>query len=421
MLPLLLIGCASGDFLLEVEQSAQVGTIHTLRWQAPGQGEARVEVAEDGAWSQSQAAAGGEHVLVGLQPERSYQLRVRVGDWLSEVAQVETPAAPALLPSLQAETLDDAARPLPLVTGLGSSSAAAIIVDGEGELTWWHEAPALQTVGRVRPTADGTGLWIAPINVDEVEQSPLLKVSWTGQVLDERVLPWGHHDFLELPDGTIAYLAYAPGDLHGHPISGGQVVELHPDGGATTVFDVAEALGQDISPDLLDELWPHANALDFLPDQDAYLVSLMSLDAVLRIDRATGAVDWVLGGPLSTLADSSGDTRYFDAQHQLQWTDDGLLVFVNGTSGDSASRVVQVELDPQAGLATETWRYQPGLESPVFGDVRRDDEGHTRVLFSFAGEAHELSGEGELLWRLQSELGGAMTYAVWLEPFFEEL
>jgi len=57
-------------------------------------------------------------------------------------------------------------------------------------------------------------------------------------------------------------------------------------------------------------MWPHANAIDYLVDEDAYLVSFLALAGIVRIDRGSGEVDWRLGGCQTSSPDLAGGTQH---------------------------------------------------------------------------------------------------------------
>jgi hypothetical protein len=87
-------------------------------------------------------------------------------------------------------------------------------------------------------------------------------------------------------------------------------------------------------------------------------------------------------------------------------------VFDNGDASRFANQVLEFELDEEMGTAKEVWSYQP--ETDIFsfslGDVSRLENGNTLVTFSNQGQIDEVNADGDLVWRLNFELGGATGY-----------
>ena len=152
------------------------------------------------------------------------------------------------------------------------------------------------------------------------------------------------HDFVELPDGGVAWIAADWRKRDGQWIRGNRVMERDASGVLREVTSVWDHLELDI--DQVDQAtgWTHANALDYLPEEDAYLLGLRNLHTVLWIERSSGEMRWSFGGAQSDFAFlGSGQLPYHP--HQFQWVDDGLLLFDNRSSDERASRVVEYALD----------------------------------------------------------------------------
>jgi hypothetical protein len=101
--------------------------------------------------------------------------------------------------------------------------------------------------------------------------------------------------------------------------------------------------------------WRHLNALQ--PDGDGILVSLRHSDAIYRIDRATGDIDWKLGGTptdksLTIVGDPYADSD-FGGQHDVRVLPDGTVtLFDNGSNRGRAPRALRFRIDTQARTAT---------------------------------------------------------------------
>jgi hypothetical protein len=166
--------------------------------------------------------------------------------------------------------------------------------------------------------------------------------------------------------------------------------------------------------------WPHANALEYIEAEDAYLVSFLCLDVIMRVDRQSGELDWVLGGPFGDFALRTGERDFLELHHNLDWRAHELLVFVNGDLESSPARVEGYRLDSKRGVAIPSWGYlpDPALHAPTLGDVHRLPTGNVLVNFGYAGQVHEVTPDGSLVWRLSLGLGGALGYTTVLRTLY---
>ncbi len=130
----------------------------------------------------------------------------------------------------------------------------------------------------------------------------------------------------------------------------------------------------------------HVNAVDVFADGDL-LLTARHLNAVIRIDRATGAVEWKLGGStapatgvaLAIVGDARGGPR---APHDGRVLPDGNVTIHDNHVGaiDATSRAVEYAIDATAARATLTWSHGAGtLKSGTLGSVRRLGDGTTMI------------------------------------------
>lgn len=88
----------------------------------------------------------------------------------------------------------------------------------------------------------------------------------------------------------------------------------------------------------------HAHWNSLQVDADGHwLASFRHLDAVLKIDRTTGAIRWILGGPCDQFGLSA--TQKFVHQHDARRAPDGRLSLFDNRNGNAASRVLAFNLD----------------------------------------------------------------------------
>jgi hypothetical protein len=426
----LAVGCtareeARGSFEVSVHPSPEISTVVELKWtpQTPLV-DAWVEVGDgpdcsdrhpahrnaDGSWSA---------MLVGLTPGQHHwaQVQADTGDFISKSQDIELQidSPPAWLPELELSIRDeDLASGDFLVTSLLAEPSGPVIIDAQGHYVWWYKPyEGAEKVIRARLSRDGRSvLYLEPPQIDTalVNGRALVEVSLDGRRKENLWSGVGlHHDFVELPDGTIGAISYDARTVDEQRVLGDRIVELRPDGSEVEIWNVwdhltytqDQVLGQTAD-------WTHANALDYDPEQEVYTISIHNLNTIWTISR-DGDVLWRLGGDSSDFGDAES---LFTFQHQFDRSEDGILVFDNGTATEAASRVVEYGLDAEDGVAELLWSYtpDPAMFCYVLGDVDSLSDGAKRITWSTAGRIEELDGQGEVVWQVNAALGGAFGY-----------
>jgi hypothetical protein len=192
--------------------------------------------------------------------------------------------------------------------------------------------------------------------------------------------PTDLHEIQQLPNGHFLLDAYRPRggvDLRrfGGPRKGtvyyGEVQEVTQSGRRvwrwSSRVHVALAEARRRWPNLIetqskfpkqDRWYDYFHINSIAPDGDGLVISGRHVDAVYRIDRATGRVGWKLGGTKTKRSLSIvGDPRYgsttFGGQHDARVLPDGTLtVFDNGAERDRAPRLLRYRIDTKARTAT---------------------------------------------------------------------
>ena len=112
----------------------------------------------------------------------------------------------------------------------------------------------------------------------------------------------------------------------------------------------------------------HINSIE--PDGDGYVMSFRHLDAVYRVNKSDGSIDWKLGGvaqpaSLNVVGDSFPAGDQFRGQHDARILSDGsLTVHDNGFIPGNlrAPRAVRFALDLNARTATLAEQKKTGSE-----------------------------------------------------------
>lgn len=443
LLMMLLLGCAGEteeSFDIQVSLSPHVPTVVMVSWKAedPAATDAFVVATPPGRDPQPRTPAvldGDEYraTILGLKPAVTYQFQAVESSEgtlvTSQPVEVDTGGVPSALPHLAVEASDAAGGGF-LVTSTVSFPSIAIILDRDGDCVWWHQMdpPAEDDwetfyIPRAARTRDGEAVvYEAATGVaNENRERLLIRVSMDGSQVETLPILDAHHDFTELPDGNIAVLTEDKRPVGDTMIEGDQIVEVDAVGNMNpiwSIWDHAEFVeGTPYDPDIG---WSHANALQYDAGEDLYYVSLRNFDAIMVIDRGSGDVLWTLGGDQSDFVLPDGSPYLFERQHRFRVLGDHLLVFDNRVP-ELGSRAVEYALDASEGSAGLVWEYttDPTLFSLGFGDVERLAGGETLVDFSASGQIDEVAEDGELLWRLNAEVGAGFGYMEWFESFRE--
>ncbi len=341
------------------------------------------------------------------------------------LGSLEPGPAPPELPQIELLVEEPSqATPGVLVTSLLSGQHRPVLIDTAGEYLWWGDAeePGI-TVSRAALSRDRCAvLHLAETDgfvVEEDYVSRLHRTYLDGSGTETLEIDDVHHDFVELPDGTLAALARDYRLRDEVWVAGDKIVEIDPDGTTRdiwSVFDDADLVPRGSAGDEAVD-WSHANAMDYDEAADLYLISMRHFDAIVAVDRATGERAWTLGGDdpsFELLGDPELDA--FHEQHQFELLGDGLLVFDNGETDDVSSRIIEYTWTGDDAYEA-VWRHVPNppINCYALGDVTRLGGGNTGITWSTAGLIEEVTPDGEVVMRLGLEMGAGFGYTTWLE------
>lgn len=364
---------------------------------------------------------------------------------------------PADFPRLEVERPGDPSPGwyLTNLTDDDSGAQFVAILDEHGAPVWYRRAERLlidvrgRSDGRLLATATtGLGFGIDPARGYRV-------YSLSGVLVDELTtvdptdFPTDHHDYVELPSGGRSLLSYPllrnqnlstiPGGAYGpgRTIADGVVQEIGADGGldwswrVSDHFEYAEVTfarefanfptepgGSEV------DVW-HLNSLERVDDGSGdYVLSARHLDAVFRVDRVSGGVDWILGGSggandarrLTVLGDPLGGPK---RPHDARLDGDVLTVFDNRTATGQPARAVAYRIDATAGTATLLWeiREPGGSTSGSLGSNRVAGDGSVLVNWGDPIQPMftEYGSSREVLMTI-AQVGGGRAYRVVKEP-----
>lgn len=421
----LLVGCQATDATpsAHAQLSENITTVVNIRWSDPGGSNGVVEygpTADYGMEAPARVNDDGDFKadLLGLKPDAEVHFRVvndtAAGQRVGPDQTITTGSSPTDLPAVQTDlSLPDQLTGGFILTGMfGGGRSGAVVMDTDGAVVWWSLADDRLSVRSIL-SVDGSSIVYNIVAQDlETDDNALVRAPLDGGPVEHIPAPGHHHDFTELPDGTLAYLAYDIRVVDGVPVYGDRLIEVARDGVQTEVFNIWDHVDYVPGVDLeAGETWTHANAVDYDPADDTYYIGMRSLSSIWKVQRSTGEPVWQLGGSTSDFTLGDPDDA-FVKQHQFERLEDAIVVFDNQSSAVGESRAIELRLDEDAGAADLTWEYtaDPALFCYVLGDVDRLDNGNTLVTFTTAGQIDEVSPSGELIWRLNVGIGAGMAY-----------
>jgi hypothetical protein len=421
-LSLLLLGCKSGPVAISdvtAETATQVVTAINVSWTTDVASSGYVEygLTEDYGEQTPLTASGTSHTATILMPSDS-EVHYRIvvpgeEDSISGDETASTGTLPSNLPLLTV-TGDPISDQFLILPVLGSVTAP-VILDGSGNIRWYHIDERDLDVYRVLPSVDGQSMLYnaASVSGDPAENSMIVRVALDGSWEETTEIPLLAHDFVEHPDGTLGVMVteYQEGS-DGKEVRGDSIVEVAPDGTMSTIWTSWDCFDPDIDTvDATEDGWTFGNALDYDPQEDVYYQGLRNFSSIARIDRATGACEWVFGSVGATVEPDSGSSTFLH-QHQFQVLSDSILVFDND-GGLSTSRAIEFAREDGAAEWEDIWSYQPdpSIYTFVLGDVHRFDDGDTLVTFSVSGQIDRVDATtNEPSWTLNSALGYAFGF-----------
>jgi len=329
----------------------------------------------------------------------------------SRLVEKSRVALPADFPSWRFESLRPAPPGLFVVTFTNPADQRpwVIVFDDKGKPRWWYNPDTRALWGQIIGNGDlvwarsfGDGYGLDPRMAHEVrtESGKLVRLVRTeGSIVDG-------HEYRELADGNVLLDTYVPetADLRrfGGPkraaIASAEVQEVDPAGKVLWQWNsrghialretgrwwrnVLSNPRRRLQREIFDPV--HINSIE-PRGSDEVVISTRHTDAVYGIDRATGEINWKLGGiqtgkSLRVTGDPA--TKLLGGQHDARIDSRGrLTVFDNGKDRPRRPRVVFYRLDLDHGRAL----YRGQLNDP---EVERSH---------CCGSARQLNGGGWLV------------------------
>ena len=404
------------SFEVEVALSEYIETVLLVSFTADVEGDGWVRFGPEGAegWKVSATATedGWEATLVGVRPETLAFVQAGVDSSVAETVEITTGSLPDWVDTLDHTEGD----PTPgfLVTTLINDAVferGAAIFDETGRPVWAYALPDEASVGlttRTRLSADHSELKFNSFFLEAEGgamdgTAQIVTVSLDGSSYSIDDIPYNHHDFDWLDDGTLVWLDIDEKEVDGlGTLRGDKVYERTVDGVETSygsTWDAFPEAAEDPESAVHPESWwSLANHLDVDEENDRVMYSTRNLDSLVMVERSTGEIQHVIGtGPDADVVPDDP----FDGQHGFLLDGEELMVFDNAPERPGGSRVVRYQLDFDAGTATKDWEYSPGDSSFVLGDIVALPDDRLMVIVTTSGLVQEVDEEGEVLSEFQ--------------------
>jgi len=250
--------------------------------------------------------------------------------------------------------------------GQASTQNYAIIFDNHGVPVWWYKDADFRPFdARLLPNDHLVWAPVLGVYREHAFDSTAVLHTWqTSRSISD------FHDLQMLPNGNVLIIGdpqrsgvdvsqFKPGSTSATVIDG-EIQEVAPDGHLVWDWNSKNhiALSETSAAWWAEQNEPydiiHMNSVE--DDGDGIIFSARHLDAVYRIDKATGDIDWKLGGSTTSRSLTvSGDpfgSYPFGGQHDARRLSDGTVtVHDNATLQNRSPRAVRYEIDREAMTA----------------------------------------------------------------------
>jgi hypothetical protein len=416
--------CTDPTFHAKAEVLEDVRTVIEVSWEPMGGGEGWVEFGPTSAYGHStppvpDGEGRSRALLLGNKPFQDVHWRVVASaDGRTVEGSERVTTTQGVAPALPDFHLDHSDGSFDgYVLGVSWAEVAYLyIIDADADLVWYSALPMGTVSLSVDPVAGAQALRFLRVGMDHgLDQSVAITQGMDGIDREEIPTDQGHHSMVSHADGRIAWLAIDVQEYKDFgELVGDRVMTWDPAGGETRqlystwdhlLYDPDNTLETNFYPQGID--WTHTNTITHAPTRGSYWLTMGGVDSLVEIDEVSGEPLTIVGTdgyhfdpPLDAFGDGFGP-------HAASWTpDDTLLVFDNNDATvEGPSRVLEFELDDQAGAATEIWRYEgaPGMVAMVLGGCDRLDTGETFIHWGTTGHLQVVDEQGGLIWSARQQ------------------
>lgn len=383
--------------------------------------------------------AGTVRRSVELEPGQAVRVEVRGagGPAGADAEAYYLRCLPEDFPEYEFESFGEARRGLYVaapITLAGPNPNYTFVFDGRGVPVWWMRTDPPSIDSKV--LSDGTVAWTrwhgggygtepgVTYEIRTLEGELVRRLGAVGPGT-----PTDHHELIETAAGNYILLSYRPRegvdlrpyiDAADATVLDSVIQEVTPDGELVWEWSSADHIAIAETGRWLPKLQEpydltHVNAVEETPDGDL-LVSLRHTDAVYRIDRATGRVEWKLGGtPTPRSLRIVGDLfpGTLGAQHDVRLAaGDEVTVFDNQTETSSQPRAVRYRILDGAALLVDQVTDFSLQSSPCCGSARQHTDGSWLISWGGTNLVTEVGPDKERTFALRFAEGETSYRAV---------
>lgn len=357
--------------------------------------------------------------ILGLEAGRSYSMHaVAVGGGRMSTGPalaLRTDAVPSDLPSFVAGGPDPSPGYVVFVAG-----PYGLVIDNSGRVVWYRSFPDGPGLNFVALSSGHYAARPATPDPDDVEpwmvMDPLGRVVRTvtcGLGLRPRV-----HELAAAADGSFWLLCddtrtmdlTSIGGVASARVTGTAVHHVSADGSllfAWTPFDHFDITDLDpIERTRANVNWTHANALDFDTEGNV-IVSFRNLGEITKIDRATGAIRWRMGGKRNQFTFVDTPLPAFAGQHSARFCGPDALLLLDNMGDPLESRAERYVIDEMARTARLVNAFVSPLRALTLigGSAQSVSGDRTLVSFGTAGRVEEYDATGRVVWQIAGNPG----------------
>lgn len=392
----------------------RLGTVIRVSWTQSTDATVHLEFSVDpGEWltSPPRALAAGAHEELALGVPYASTVTWRLvgendaGVVQTDDATLDTAPTPPTLPVTQVNPGDpsgwDPAMPYVLasLTEVGGDFGDpwwVVVLDRRGRVVWGRRTPSDKITMHARIALDGRSLLLDDNSYwgrfDQGVTSTITRMTLDGTVIETWDAPGLHHDFVDLPDGTLIYGAYQ--GFYSNEL----LVEIAPDRSTRVIFDCEAWLAE-----VGEDRWCGSNTVTWRASDDTLLWSMFSFETILEIDRATGAVDRWFGNLPGSYAFDPPESRFW-YQHGGYWTDAGtLLTSTHLTEAGVETVVREYAVDDAARTLREVWSFGvgDGVYGAQMGEAHLLPSGNVLHNYGTLARLREGRRDGSVVWDVQ--------------------
>lgn len=237
------------------------------------------------------------------------------------------------------------------------------------------------------------------------------EVTPLGKLVNEYQVYGIHHDIREKADGNLLFAA----SKEGAPSQNDYIVEIDRQTGEKVrdwdLMEIIPMTAYDTKPPYSGGLsnWLHNNAIWYIDEEDAFIISGRHQNMVMKFDADTGAIRWILSEtvgedneqlrPYLLTPAADGEFEYPTSQHAAMQTPEGDLMLFDNRNMDEQkedgsldqeklySRAVRYAIDEETMTVRQVWQYGKERGTEIFSSFISDVDylGPEHYLIDFGG------------------------------------